>query len=198
MLPRVKLGLTYLSSVRTLPHLLAYRLSQRRAEIDTDLDVWAEQYDCVGSRTEVLLHLLTWRKEFRNLFYYRIKPQHHFLKWLLPPLPTLFLNAREIGPGLFIQHGDGSRINGEHIGSHCWINHGVTIGYTNRTDRPVLGDHVRVGPGAVILGRVTIGDGTVVGANAVIVKDVPAHCTVVGVYPSYIVRQDGVRTTRKL
>ncbi len=72
------------------------------------------------------------------------------------------------------------------------------MGCSNKTDRPILHDHVRVGPGARIFGTVTIGEGSTVGANAVIIKDVPPRCTVVGVYPVYIVRDDGQRVNRKL
>lgn len=179
-------------------HLLAYALAPSRAVIDVDLEVWMREHELHGSTVLGLHALLVEHQEFRNLFYYRVKPWCYLLRAIYSPLPTLRLSAREIGPGLFIQHGEGARINGERIGAYCWINQQVTIGYSNKTDRPVLHDHVRVGPGARIFGAVTIGEGTTVGANAVIVKDVPARCTVVGVYPAYIVRDNGQRVNRKL
>ena len=183
---------------RSALHLAVYTVSPRRAVIDLDLEVWMQEHELSGSTVMGLHTLLLERREFRNLFYYRVKPFSYLLRYLYPPLPTLWLNAKEIGPGLFIQHGEGARINGERIGAYCWVNQQATIGYANKTDRPVLQDHVRVGPGARIFGAVTIGEGTTVGANAVIVKDVPAHCTVVGVYPAYVVRENGQRTVRKL
>ena len=179
-------------------HLLTYALSPRRATIDVDLEVWMREHGLHGAMVLGLHTLLIERREFRNLFYYRVKPWSYLLRVIYSPLPTLRLNAKEIGPGLYIQHGEGARINGERIGAYCWVNQQVTIGYSNKTDRPVLHDHVRVGPGARIFGAVTVGEGTTVGANAVIVKDVPAHCTVVGVYPAYIVRDNGQRVNRKL
>ena len=179
-------------------HLLIYALAPRRAVIDVDLEVWMREHGLHGAMVLGLHTLLIERREFRNLFYYRVKPWSYVLSVIYSPLPTLRLNAKEIGPGLFIQHGEGARINGERIGAYCWVNQQVTIGYSNKTDRPVLHDHVRVGPGARIFGAVTIGEGTTVGANAVIVKDVPARCTVVGVYPAYIVRDNGQRVNRKL
>ena len=179
-------------------HLLAWARAPRRAAIDVDIEVWMREHELHGSTVLGLHTLLLEHKEFRNLFYYRVKPWSYLLRWIYLPLPTLRLNAKEIGPGLFIQHGEGARVNGERIGAHCWVNQQVTIGYSNRTDLPILQDHVRVGPGARIFGAVTIGEGTTVGANAVIVKDVPARCTVVGVYPAYIVRENGQRVTRKL
>ena len=179
-------------------HLLTYALTPSRAAIDVDLGVWMRAHELHGPTLLGLHTLLIEHREFRNLFYYRVKPWSYLLRVIYSPLPTLRLSAKEIGPGLFIQHGEGSRINGERIGAYCWVNQQVTIGYSNKTDRPVLLDHVRVGPGARIFGAVTIGEGATVGANAVIVKDVPARCTVVGVYPAYIVRDDGQRVNRKL
>jgi serine O-acetyltransferase len=194
----LKLSWLYLSLPRSFIHVCAYALTSRHRTIDTDLEVWMREYDLHGSKTFGLHTLLTRYKEYRNLFYYRLKPYSLLLRLIYPPIPTLKLNAKYIGPGLFIQHGEGSRINGEYIGAYCWVNQQVTIGYSNRRDRPTLHDHVRVGPGARILGAVTVGEGSTVGANAVIVKDVPSHCTVVGVYPAYIVRENGQRSTRKL
>jgi len=70
------------------------------------------------------------------------------------------------------------------IGDDCTLYHGVTLGGTswNKGKRhPTLGNGVVVGAGAKILGPVTIGDGAKVGSNAVVVKDVPARATAVGI-----------------
>ena len=72
------------------------------------------------------------------------------------------------------------------IGKHCQINPWVTIGLSNSrklgfsADGPTIGDEVHIGTGAKILGPVTIGDHARIGANAVVVHDVPANTTVVG------------------
>jgi serine O-acetyltransferase len=78
-----------------------------------------------GSTVLGLPALLFEHQEFRNLFYYRVKLWSCLLWAIYSPLPTLRLSAREIGPGLFIQHGEGARINGERIGAYCWINQQV-------------------------------------------------------------------------
>ena len=67
--------------------------------------------------------------------------------------------------------------------------HQVTIG-AEKSASPVLGDDIFLGAGAKILGAVTIGTGARVGANAVVVNDVPPHCTVVGI-PAVVVRRRG-------
>ena len=91
----------------------------------------------------------------------------------------------EIGRRFFIDHGMGVVI-GETttIGDDCTLYHGVTLGGTswNKGKRhPTLGNDVVVGAGAKVLGPITLEDGARVGSNAVVVKDVPAGCTVVGI-----------------
>ena len=90
-----------------------------------------------------------------------------------------------IGRRFFIDHGMGVVI-GETtvIGNDCTLYHGVTLGGTswNKGKRhPTLGNDVVVGAGAKVLGPITLADGARVGSNAVVVKDVPKSCTVVGI-----------------
>jgi serine O-acetyltransferase len=120
------------------------------------------------------------------------------LKWLGRLVSHIgrWLTGIEIHPGaaigrrFFIDHGMGVVI-GEtaEIGDDCTLYHGVTLGGTswNKGKRhPTLGNGVVVGAGAKILGPITIGDGARVGSNAVVVKDVPANATVIGI-PARIV-----------
>ena len=97
-----------------------------------------------------------------------------------------------IGPGFFIDHGMGVVI-GEtaEIGSEVTLYHGVTLGGTSLEKgkrHPTLGDRVVIGAGAKVLGAITIGDDSRIGANAVVVKSVPANSVVVGV-PGQIVKR---------
>jgi len=74
------------------------------------------------------------------------------------------------------------------IGENCVIGHDVTIGGRSHDDRvPVLGNRVFVGVGAKIIGPVKIGDNATVGANAVVMEDVPANAIVAGI-PARIIR----------
>ncbi len=103
----------------------------------------------------------------------------------------------KIGPGLFIDHGMGVVI-GEtaEIGANATLYHGVTLGGTswNKGKRhPTLEDDVVVGAGAKILGPITIGARTRVGANAVVVKSVPPDSVVVGVPGRITHRKEGAR-----
>jgi serine O-acetyltransferase len=97
-----------------------------------------------------------------------------------------------IGPGFFIDHGMGVVI-GEtaEIGSDVTIYHGVTLGGTSLEKgkrHPTLGDRVVIGAGAKVLGAITIEADSRIGANAVVVKSVPANSVVVGV-PGQIVQR---------
>ncbi|MBN1608707.1 MAG: serine acetyltransferase [Polyangiaceae bacterium] len=96
----------------------------------------------------------------------------------------------EFGPGFVLAHSNGVVINGAVRGGRdIVVEHQVTIGAEGRRS-PVLGDNVFIGVGAKIIGPVHVGDGAKIGANAVVVKDVEAHTTVVGV-PARCVRRHG-------
>ena len=138
---------------------------------------------------------------FHALLFYRMA--HWLWKRRIPFLPRAlsqlarFLTGIEIHPGatigsgLFIDHGMGVVI-GEttEIGDNVTLFQGVTLGGTGKQRgkrHPTLGSHVVVGAGAKVLGPITVGDYVKIGANSVLLQDVPDHSTVVGI-PGRIVR----------
>ncbi|MDQ0340163.1 serine O-acetyltransferase [Caldalkalibacillus uzonensis] len=107
----------------------------------------------------------------------------------------------KIGKGLFIDHGMGVVI-GEtcEIGDYVTIYQGVTLGGTGKEKgkrHPTIEDHVLISSGAKVLGSITIGHHSKVGAGSVVLKDVPPNSTVVGI-PGRVVVQDGERIPHDL
>lgn len=92
------------------------------------------------------------------------------------------INA-DIGGGLSIPHPNGIVIHPQaKIGVNCLIHQQVTIGVSRKSNKaPVIKGHVDIGAGAKIIGDITIGEHALIGANAVVVKDVPAYAIVAGI-----------------
>ena len=107
----------------------------------------------------------------------------------------------EIGQSLFIDHGMGVVIGETSIiGDNVTLYQGVTLGGTGKEAgkrHPTLGDNIVVGTGAKILGNITIGSNSYVGANAVVLMSVPPNSTVVGV-PGHVTKQDGAKIDKTL
>jgi serine O-acetyltransferase len=165
-----------------LPLLLGYAVTDQRAKIDADVRRWGRQVE--EPRLLGLLRL----PAFRSLYYYRLSHGNRrgrrvcrVLRRVARGQVALYLWTPEIGPGLFIQHGFATVVSAKRIGANCWINQQVTIGYNEGGGLPVLEDDVVVYAGAKILGGVHIGRGARIGANAVVVHDVPAGAVAVGV-----------------
>jgi serine O-acetyltransferase len=102
--------------------------------------------------------------------------------------------AAKIGSRVFIDHGMGVVI-GEtaEVGDECTIYQGVTLGGTSLSHgkrHPTLGRGVTIGANASVLGAITVGDNVKIGGGSVVVRDVPANATVVGI-PAHVVARDG-------
>ena len=141
------------------------------------------------------LEVLLLYQSIHVLIFYRIahglyKIKLFFLARLISQLGRFFTGIEihpgaKIGKGLFIDHGMGVVI-GEtaEIGDNVTIYHGVTLGGTGKDNgkrHPTVGNNVIIGCGAKILGPISIGDGAKIGANSVVLKDVPKGKTAVGI-----------------
>ena len=176
------------------------------AKLKSDIDCILERDPAARSRWEVL----TFYPGLHAIYIHKLA--HWFwvngLRWLGRFTSHLgrWLTGIEIHPGakigscVFIDHGMGVVI-GEtaEVGDGCTIYQGVTLGgtslYRGTKRHPTLGAGVVVGAGAKILGGFTVGDGARIGSNAVVVKEVPAGATVVGV-PGRIVEDGTVKSER--
>ncbi|MGP1992292.1 serine O-acetyltransferase [Zobellia laminariae] len=193
----MKNKLIILSALRLFPHILLFNLHKNKQIIHYDVERWLSNTDSTKNIQLGFLTLMTIFPEYRNLFYKRIGGISSLINWLCPRMNTLFILTDDIGPGLFIQHGFSTIIAAKSIGRDCWINQQVTIGFSNKTDSPELGDNVTINAGAKIIGKVKMGNNSKAGANSVVVKDVPENCTVVGI-PAYIIRRNGIKVKEEL
>lgn len=149
-----------------------------------DVKRWCQIMGGDGSVKKALPRLLCSCPEFRNLFIYRNRFRRLYKSWvklIYPPMDTLYLQAKEIGGGLFIQHGFSTMVSAESIGENCWINQQVTIGYNGHGKAPVIGNNVMITCGAKVLGEITVGDNAIIGANAVVIRDVEPNAVMGGV-----------------
>ncbi|MFW2491491.1 serine O-acetyltransferase EpsC [Clostridium chromiireducens] len=167
-------------------------------KLNYDLERVLNEDPAAKSKIEVLLlypciHALI---SYRIAHFLYLK-KRFFLARLISQLSRFFTGIEihpgaKIGKGLFIDHGMGVVI-GEtaEIGNNVTIYHGVTLGGTGKDKgkrHPTIEDDVLIGTGAKVLGPITIEKGAKIGANAVVVKNVPAKATAVGSQAKNIVR----------
>lgn len=185
-------------SIFLIPHLIVFKCCKNHDIICADLKRWA--FLCPDGEKRgysyIFLYLMCYFKEYRNLFYRRLYNSQYILRIFCKPLSSLYLISRNLGEGFFIQHGFSTIVGVESVGKNCWVNQNVTIGHTAK-GRPVIGDNVTIGSGAIILGDIKIGNNVTIGAGTVVVKDVPDNCVVVG-SKAYIVKRDGQRVYEEL
>ena len=143
--------------------------------------------DC--SKFEIFVTLLT-DSNFVSIFQYRAgsdKLAGRFANALFRGNPNIEIYCGSIGPGFKINHKFGAVILARELGSNVTICQGVTVGKgggisaVNDDDEiPSIGSNVLIGANALVLGRISIGDISSVGAGAVVTKDVPEDTVVVG------------------
>ena len=167
-----------------------------------DLAIIKERDPAARSTLEILLCY----PGFHALVIHRIS--HRLWRLHVPLLPRLLSQVgrlftgieihpgARIGHGVFIDHGMGVVIGETSvIGDHCLLYQGVTLGGTGKQHgkrHPTLKENVVVGAGAKVLGAITVGANTRIGAGSVLLRDVAADSTVVGI-PGRVIHQSGVR-----
>lgn len=159
--------------------------------LQTDFQVIFERDPAARHWLEVLvcypgLHALWCHRLAHRLHQSRVS----FLPRLISHLARLMTGIEihpgaQIGQGVFIDHGMGVVIGETAIvGDYALIYQGVTLGGTGKETgkrHPTLGSHVVVGAGAKVLGNIQVGNHARIGAGSIVLKDVPAYCTAVGV-----------------
>ena len=121
--------------------------------------------------------------EYVNLSFYRLGIRDTSAKWLFYKRETTFtIFCPNIGEGISLSHPFATIINAEKIGKNLTIRNNTTIGNKGwgNSPRPVIGDNVKIGPNVCIIGGVHIGNNVIIGAGAVVVKDIPSNSVVAG------------------
>lgn len=173
-----------------IPHLLLYRLSNNRDLIDKDIERWKLAKKKSGGNQSLLLHFLTYSKDFRTIFYFRTNSNmfSHILNIFFPKERRFIIDiSTELGGGILTGHPYCTILNANSIGDNFYVNHLVTVGEIDGK-RPTIGNNVSIYTGAIVIGEISIGDGAIIGAGAVVVKDVPPNSVAVG-NPARIIPQ---------
>lgn len=166
------------------------------AYLKEEIQVIKERDPAFRSPIEILLY-----PGFKALVYYRfahrlyIKEKYFWARWISQRVAKKtgieIHPGAVIGKGCFIDHGNGIVIGETAVlGDNVTLYQGVTLGGTGKQRgkrHPSLKNNVMVGAGTRILGAVTIGENSKIGAGSVVLEDIPDNCTVVGI-PGKVVR----------
>lgn len=162
------------STLRMIPHIILYLI--QKSELDADLEKYRE------GKAGVLtfIKVSTRQKWFRNLFYYRLGDYRSvFIKWMLPPDPTLHIWCPKIGPGAHFEHNYATYLNAESIGRDFYCLQNVTLG-NGKDGRPTIGNNVKIYTGSIIFGKINIGNNVTIAAGTVLSENVPDNSLVKG------------------
>ena len=154
--------------------------------IRADLQAHAGQWGAQGFWALVVYRFGRWRQGVRPVLLRKLLSAVYRVLYKLVQIVTGIELPCEVqlGRNFVIDHSGGIVISGyARFGDNCRIRNGVVVGLS-RVDEPcapVIGNNVDIGAGAKLLGAITIGDNVLIGANAVVVRDVPADSVAVGV-----------------
>ncbi len=185
-----------------------YRAARRLAkEVRYDINAFRRRDPAAHSDLEVALLYSGFHARLAHRLSHKLYQEgHSFSARAVSQVAKAFTGIEihpgaTIGRGLVIDHGSGVVI-GEtaEIGDNCTLYQGVTLGGTGKDEgkrHPTLGNNVLVGAGAKVLGPMKIGDNTKIAAGAVVLQEVPANSTAVGI-PAKVVRVGGERVADDL
>ena len=179
------------SSILFIPHLFLFLFSKNRETIIADLYSRSENKPQKLSPilTDLAIRLFNDRY-FRTLFYFRTSGISAKILRMFYPRDRYFIidmNTR-LGKAIKLAHPYSTILNAESIGDNLYINHLVTVGEKDG-HRPTIGNNVQLHANCSVIGGVKIGNNAIIGAGAVVVKDVPPDCIAVG-NPARIIKAD--------
>lgn len=157
---------------RTLPCQIAYLCSSKKDIIQSDFGNYGN-----------IIRTLIFAKHNRNLFYHRMGRSSILYSWILPGDRTIKLPfSCTLGKHAHFVHNDCCHLNAQSIGDNFTCYPHVVIGTKNlkQREKPIIGNNVTIGTGAVIVGGITIGDNVTIGANSFVYENVKDHSKIIG------------------
>ena len=173
--------LILLKCILLFPYTILYIKCGEKDELQKDICKLCHKYEKMPIYFR-FLYLMANDSYFHELVQYRCRnTKLRYLFWFKYRYFTIPLDVK-IGGGLSYSHPYSTILNAKKIGENFSVKNNVTIGNKNDDEnmRPVIGDNVYVGVGAIIIGDVTIGNNVIIGAGSVVVKDIPNDSVVVG------------------
>lgn len=178
-----------ISSLNYLPHAIIYFFSSYGVKdiisCDIRVNILHSSNKCISGDYVGIMTVARSLKNnsyLRTLFFHRIK-HLKIRKILWGRLSRLEIpHDVHIGRGVKLDHPFSTILNARSIGSNLRIKNNITIGNKNDDEnlRPIIGNDVYIGAGAIIIGNITIGNNVTIGAGCVVIKNLPDNCIAVG------------------
>ncbi len=165
-----------------IPHLLLFFFSKKREVIVADLYSRSEEtkVKLISILSDLAVRLFS-DQYFRTLFYFRTSGGvAKFLRIFYPREKYFIIDIHtKLGKGVQLAHPYSTILNAESIGDNLYVNHLVTVG-EKKGKKPVIGNNVQLHANSCIIGGIKIGDNAIIGAGAVVLKDVPPNSIAIG------------------
>lgn len=171
----------FLGQLLFLPHLFLFWTSSNKDVIVMDLYAQKKaKTNALAIGYDLSLELLL-SNYFRSLFYFRTAGFFSkVLRVFYPKHPSFTIDVTtKIEGGLILAHPYATILNAKSIGKNVYVNHLVTVGEKNN-QKPIIGNHVELHANCIVIGGITIGDHAIIGAGAVVTKNVPENAIAVG------------------
>lgn len=168
-------------SILSLPAYFFFLIYMKRKPLVwEDFNAWVYRHKLSSeSRYEAFVNLMTRFSEFRTILYYRMPFSiRHFLNFFLKRREIVISVGELKGEAIF-EHGWSTIVSARKIGRNVMTHQNCTIGW-NHGGSPVIGDNVKIYTGAVVAGPITIGNNVTIGANCVVLKNIPDNSTCYG------------------
>lgn len=169
-----------------LPLVLSYIIKGRKDKFIIE-DIESAQENSIwyatNSHFTSFLNFVVHYPEWRQLYLYRIGGVwRQILRFIYPNKINFYLQIGRVKGAFFPQHAWSTIVLAQSVGSNFQVWQNVTIGKKHpKGGTPTIGDNVKICAGACVLGQITIENNVTIGANAVVLSDIPDNCIAVGV-----------------